>query len=112
MTRQSRRSAFSVKARHAPPLDPAPFPSMYFTMATTYSITRAQAQFPSLIKQSQDEVICITRHDETVAYVLSKERMEALMETLEIMANPEAMKAIQDYREGKTVFYDLSVLDE
>jgi hypothetical protein len=31
---------------------------------------------------------------------------------MEILANPEAMKAIRDYEEGKTKFYPLSVLDE
>ena len=31
---------------------------------------------------------------------------------MEILANPEAMKAIRDYEAGKTKFYPLSVLDE
>jgi hypothetical protein len=31
---------------------------------------------------------------------------------MEILANPEAMKAIRDYESGKTKFYPLSVLDE
>jgi PHD/YefM family antitoxin component YafN of YafNO toxin-antitoxin module len=47
-----------------------------------------------------------------VGYLLSPERFEALLETMEILANPEAMKAIRDYESGKTKFYPLSVLDE
>jgi hypothetical protein len=31
---------------------------------------------------------------------------------MEILANPEAMKAIRDYEAGKTKFHPLSVLDE
>jgi hypothetical protein len=38
--------------------------------------------------------------------------MEAIIETLEIMGNPKAMKAIKDYEAGKTRFKDVSCLDE
>jgi hypothetical protein len=31
---------------------------------------------------------------------------------MEILANPEAMKAIRDAEEGKTKYYPLSILDE
>ena len=31
---------------------------------------------------------------------------------MEILANPEAMKAIRDYEEGKTKYYPLSILEE
>ena len=53
----------------------------------------------------------IKRRDETVAYVLSRERMEALAETLEILANPEAMRAIERDRAGKGRYVDLDDLD-
>jgi tRNA (guanine37-N1)-methyltransferase len=38
--------------------------------------------------------VLITRHDETVAYVVSKRRMDAIVETLELLANPVARKAL------------------
>ena len=56
--------------------------------------------------------IAITRHDETVAYILSASRMEAIIETLEIMGNPDAMKAIREHQAGKTRFVPLSALDD
>jgi hypothetical protein len=38
--------------------------------------------------------------------------MEAIIETLEIMGNREAMKAISDYQAGRVNMRDASVLDE
>ena len=53
----------------------------------------------------------VKRRDETVAYVISRERMEALAETLEILASPDAMRAIERDRAGKGRYVDLDHLD-
>jgi PHD/YefM family antitoxin component YafN of YafNO toxin-antitoxin module len=79
---------------------------------TTYSITSAQANLPRLVRESENALIKITKRDETVAYVVSKERMESILETLEIMGNPKAMEAIRKDRAGKTKYYPLESLDE
>ncbi len=81
-------------------------------MKNTYNVARAQANFTRLLKLAEDQPIAITRHDETVAYLLSAERMNAIAETLEIMANPEAMRAIRQHQAGKTKFVPLSALDD
>jgi antitoxin YefM len=73
-------------------------------MKNTYSISRAQSNLPRLVRESADGAIAITRHDETVAYVVSRERMEAIVETMEVLANPAAMRALRDYEKGKTRF--------
>jgi PHD/YefM family antitoxin component YafN of YafNO toxin-antitoxin module len=78
----------------------------------TYNVARAQANFTRLLKLSEEQPIAITRHDETVAYLLSAERMNAIVETLEILANPEAMEAIRQHQAGKTKFLPLSALDD
>jgi prevent-host-death family protein len=57
-------------------------------MNSTYSITQAQAKFPGLVREAQAAPGLITRHDETVAYVVSKRRMDAIAETLELLADP------------------------
>ena len=80
-------------------------------MKNTYSVAKAQANFTRILKESEKHPVGITRHDETVAFILSRERMDAIAETLEIMANPEAMKAIHEHRGGRTKFVPLSVLD-
>ncbi|HZM05774.1 MAG TPA: type II toxin-antitoxin system Phd/YefM family antitoxin [Candidatus Saccharimonadales bacterium] len=81
-------------------------------MKNTYNVARAQANFTRLLKQAEQRPIAITRHDETVAYILSAHRMEAIIETLEIMGNPDAMKAIREHQAGKTRFVPLSALDD
>lgn len=71
-------------------------------MPSTYSVTEGQARFPFLVKEAQGGMVAtITKRDEPVAYVIGKDRMSALVETLEILANPAAMKAIRDNEEGK-----------
>ena len=81
-------------------------------MKNTYSVAKAQANFTRILKEAEKHPISITRHDETVAFILSRDRMDAIVETLEIMANPDAMKAIRDHKAGKSRFLPLSVLDE
>lgn len=82
-------------------------------MFSTYSVTQAQTNLPRLLKDAVEEgSIAITRREETVAYLVSRERMEAIAETLEILGDPKAMKAIRDFEAGKTKFQPLSVLDE
>jgi prevent-host-death family protein len=70
-------------------------------MNSTYSITQAQAKFPGLVREAQAAPVLITRHDETVAYVVSKRRMDAIAETLELLANPAALKALRAARKGR-----------
>ena len=81
-------------------------------MASTYSITEAQANFPALVRKSQDGPISITRRDQIVGYLLSPDRMEAILESMEILADPNAMRAIRGYEKGLTKFQPLSALDE
>ena len=81
-------------------------------MKNTYSVAKAQANFTRLLKEAEKHPIGITRHDETVAFILSRERMDAIIETLEIIANPDAMKAIREHQAGRTKFVSLSDLDD
>jgi antitoxin YefM len=80
---------------------------------TTYSISKAQSNFPGLVRESAGAgTIAITRHDETVAYVVSRERMDAIMETMDILANPKAMHALREYEHGRTRFHPVEALDD
>jgi prevent-host-death family protein len=82
-------------------------------MKTTYTVTEAQARLPRLVRESAEgSAIAITRHGETAAYLISRERLEGMVETLEILSNPEALRAIQDDRQGKTRFRPLGAADE
>ena len=81
-------------------------------MRSTYSVSEAQAQLPTLLKRAENDLIVITRRDKTVAYLVSAQRMEAIVETLEIMADPEAMKALRRARKGEGKYYPVAALDE
>jgi PHD/YefM family antitoxin component YafN of YafNO toxin-antitoxin module len=75
-------------------------------------VTAAQSQLPRLIRRAESgRSIAIRRRDQTVAYILSQERLEAMVETMELLANPAARKAIEDHRRGRTRFAPLSAID-
>lgn len=79
----------------------------------TYTVTAAQSALPRLVREAeQGRPVAIRRRDDTVAYIVSRERLEAIVETMEILGNPDARKAIEKHRAGKTRFAPLSDLDE
>ena len=69
----------------------------------TLTVTQAQAQFPALCQKGKASVI--TRNGKTVAYIMPKKWMAKLLqhlESMETMANSEAMSAIQRGKGRKT----------
>ncbi len=81
-----------------------------FGMKAKYNISRGQAQFPMLCRRK--ETTPITRNGEVVAFIVPRSRMEALLEQMEILSNPEAMKAIRRAKSGKAKDHPLKALDE
>ena len=79
-------------------------------MKTTLSVTEAQRKLSRLV--ASNETITLREREETVAFIVPRERMEALLETMEIMGNPAAMRAIRRDQSGKGKYLPLSVLDE
>jgi PHD/YefM family antitoxin component YafN of YafNO toxin-antitoxin module len=79
-------------------------------MKTTFSVAEAQARLPQLVKSR--ETIALRKREETVAFIVPRARMEALLETMEILANPAAMRAIRRDQSGKGKYLPLTVLDE
>lgn len=74
--------------------------------STTLDISEARKQFNTLDERLRDErVILITRHNKEAFAVVDLDYLSALMETLEVLADPEAMKmlqqSIEDIREGR-----------
>jgi PHD/YefM family antitoxin component YafN of YafNO toxin-antitoxin module len=56
--------------------------------------------------------MAVTRHGRIAAFLISKDRIEAMIETMEILVDPEAMKAIRDFEAGKTKLKPVECLDE
>jgi len=70
-------------------------------MKNTYSVTEGQARFPQLVKQAAHGLVTIERHGTVAAFIVGRERMEAMAETMELLANPGFMGTLKKYRAGK-----------
>ena len=82
-------------------------------MKTAVSIAKAQTTLSALVKRvEKGETITLMRQDEPVACLISLERLEGIVETLEILGDPNAMKAIRDYENGRMKFKPVEHLDE
>jgi len=78
---------------------------------STYSVTRAKSALPRLLREAESgKCVGIARRGETVAYLLSRRHFEAILETMAILANPRARKAIADHRAGRTRFSPLAAI--
>ncbi len=80
-------------------------------MADTYTIKTAQQKFSSLVEEAADHPVTITKQGRAVAVLISIERMEAIGETMELLADPKAMDAIRKHRKGTAIYHDVSELD-
>jgi hypothetical protein len=66
-----------------------------------------------LIKEAEESgSVRIRRRETTVAFLVSRERMEAIVETLEVLANPAATKAIESHRKGRSKMRSLADLED
>jgi PHD/YefM family antitoxin component YafN of YafNO toxin-antitoxin module len=74
---------------------------------STYSVTEAQAQLLKLARFKEADLVTITRHDKPVAALIKWERLEAILETIELLADPEAMKHIRQAKDGQGRFFSL-----
>lgn len=81
-------------------------------MSDTYTIKTAQQKFSAVVREAADHPVTITKQGRAVAVVMSIERLEAIAETMEILADPKAMAAIRKHREGRAVYHGVDAMDE
>jgi prevent-host-death family protein len=82
-------------------------------MKKAYTIKEAQRNMAAMVRTAErGELATITRHNNPVAYVIGAERLGAIAETMEIIANPEAMKAIRAAESGRGRSYPVEELPE
>lgn len=81
-------------------------------MADSYTIKTAQQKFSAVVEEAGEHPITITKQGRAVAVLISIDRMEAIAETMELLADRKAMAAIRKHRSGKAVYHELSALDE
>jgi len=66
-------------------------------MSTTLDISEARKQFNSLDKRLKDDrVIVITRHDKKAFAVVDLDYLSAVIETVEVLSDPQAMQMLQE----------------
>ncbi len=73
-------------------------------------VHKAQQQLPKLCRSGK--AYLITNHDQPAAVLMSIDDYEALMETMDILANPKAMKALRAAGAGKLKYKELKLDDE
>jgi antitoxin YefM len=80
-------------------------------MLETLDISEARRQLNSIDERLKDErVIVVTRHNKRAFAVVDLEYLSAVMETIEILSDPEAMRMLQqsveDIRAGRLHDHD------
>ncbi len=86
---------------------------MPFSMKKAYTIKEAQRSLAAVVRTAErGDLATITRHDQPVAYLIGAERLAAIAETMELLANPAAMQAIRDAEAGKGKLRDAADLPE
>jgi prevent-host-death family protein len=82
-------------------------------MKSTYSIKEAQSKFVGIVHEAEGgKMVTITRHEKAVAFILGADDLDALIETIEILADPVAMKAIADAKAGRGKLYSIDDIKE
>lgn len=82
-------------------------------MKTVYSVKEAQRSMAQLVRTAESgRMATITRRDKTVAYVLGEEQLTALLETMEILADPKAMEAIRAAERGEGELLPLDAIND
>ena len=84
-----------------------------FLMKNTYSISKGQSQFPALVRAAQaGGVASITKHDETVAYLVSREKWDSILETMELLGDENFQRQWKRMRAGKVKYHSLESLPD
>ena len=83
---------------------------MVKTTYPTITVTKAQSGLPKLCRSKK--AVLITTHDKPVSVLLPIEDYEALIETMDLLANPKAMRILRAAKAGKLKYRELNLDDE
>jgi antitoxin YefM len=71
----------------------------------TYTIRELQRETAAAVRAAESgALVTVTRHEKPVAHVISDDRLGALLETLELAANPRFVATVGKLRAGKLKF--------
>jgi hypothetical protein len=71
-------------------------------------VSQAQANLPKLIRQDS---FAIARHGKVVGVFLSKDRIEALVESMELLSDSNFIQALKEHKAGRGKHYGVAELD-
>jgi len=80
------------------------------TTYPTQSVSKAQSGLPKLCREKK--AILITTHEKPVSVLLPIEDYEALIETMDLLANPTAMRTLRAAKASKLKYRRLNLNDE
>ena len=80
------------------------------TTYPTLSVSKAQSGLPKLCRNKK--AILITTHEKPISVLLPIEDYEALIETMDLLANPTAMRTLRAAKTGKLKYRRLNLDDE
>ena len=82
-------------------------------MESTITVSRLNQNGSAAVQLAREQgQLAITDHGKTVAFLISADRVEGLLDTLDVMADPAAMAAIRDHAAGKLTMKDAGCLDD
>ena len=82
-------------------------------MNSTVTVSELQAQTPRIVREAERRgMMAVTRHGRVAAFLISKGRVETMIETMEILTDPQAMRAIREFEAGRTKMKPVECLDE
>jgi PHD/YefM family antitoxin component YafN of YafNO toxin-antitoxin module len=80
---------------------------------STVTAAELQSHTPKVLREAgRRGMLAVTEAGQVTAFLISRDRVMAMIETMEILSNPAAMKAIRDFETGKGKFYTVGELDE
>ena len=78
---------------------------------STYTIKELQRGTSAAVRVAEDgALVTITRHSRPVAHVISDERLGAMLETMELLADPGFMRELKKLKARKQKFFPVSSL--
>jgi hypothetical protein len=77
-------------------------------MKDVVSVSALQAGASRLIKRTEaDGIVPVSRNGRTVVFMVSRDKMAALLETMELQKNPELMALVKRDRAGKVAYSEV-----
>src|SRR5580704_7533767 len=83
---------------------------IHSVMKDIYTVREAQANLPKLCNSKKRFVIA--RRNDPVYVALPLEEFDALLETMELLSNPQAVRTLRAAKAGKLAYKELDLGDE